>query len=81
MVAAILKRLDNVVKEYSTASANILTAILCSFMFPDKFSFTIYILFAMFLLFGGIFLYETQKVRPGKAGEPRNKFITGEGET
>jgi len=63
VVAAILKKLDNIVKEYSGATANMFTAVICSFMFPDKFSFTIYIFFAMVLLFIGIFLYETQKVR------------------
>jgi len=63
VVAAILKKLDNIVKEYSGATANMFTAIICSFMFPEKFSFTIYIFFAMVLLFIGIFLYETQKVR------------------
>jgi len=58
VVASILKRLDNVVKEYSSATANMFTAILCSFFFPEKFSFTIYIVLAMVLLFMGIFMYE-----------------------
>ena len=62
VVAAILKKLDNIVKEYSGATANMFTAVICSFMFPEKFSFTIYIFLAMVLLFGGIYLYETQKV-------------------
>merc|ERR1712154_358135 len=53
VVAAILKRLDNVVKEYSSATANMFTAILCSLMFPEKFSFTAYIVVAMVLLFTG----------------------------
>ena len=61
VVAAILKKLDNIVKEYSGATANMFTAVICSFMFPEKFSFTIYIFLAMMLLFGGIYLYETQK--------------------
>ena len=63
VVAAILKRLDNVVKEYSSATANMFTAILCSFLFPEKFSFTIYIVFAMVLLFTGIYMYERMKNR------------------
>ena len=63
MVAAILKKLDNIVKEYSGATANMFTAVICSFMFPDKFSFTVYIFMAMLLLFGGIYMYETQKVK------------------
>ena len=62
VVAAILKKLDNIVKEYSGATANMFTAIICSLMFPEKFSFTIYIFLAMMLLFAGIYLYETQKV-------------------
>ncbi len=30
-------RLDNIVKEYSGATANIFTAVFCSFLFPEKF--------------------------------------------
>ena len=67
VVAAILKKLDNVVKEYSSATANMFTAVFCSFLFPEKFSFTIYILFAMLLLFTGIYLYE--KKRAGKRSD------------
>ena len=37
VVASILKHLDNVVKEYSASFANILTAVVSSFLFPDKF--------------------------------------------
>jgi len=58
VVAAILKMLDNVVKEYSSATANIITAILCSRLFPEKFSLTPYIVLAMLLLFVGIYMYE-----------------------
>merc|ERR1712106_834738 len=84
VVAAILKRLDNVVKEYSSATANMFTAVLCSFLFPEKFSFTIYIVFAMLLLFAGIYLYERKK--GGKSGdgdrdEEHSKNITGNGNT
>ena len=43
VVAAILKKLDNVVKEYSYCTANMFTAILSSFLFPDKFSITVFI--------------------------------------
>ena len=35
VVAAILKKLDNVVKEYSYCTANMFTAILSSFLFPE----------------------------------------------
>jgi len=64
IVAAILKRLDNIVKEYSGATANMFTAIFCSFLFPEKFQFTIFIFMAMCLLFTGIYLYETRKPKP-----------------
>ena len=36
-VANVLRRLDNVVKEYSASVANIATAVLCSFLFPEAF--------------------------------------------
>ena len=58
MVAAILKKLDNVVKEYSTSTANMFTAVLSALLFPDKFRITVFILLAMGLLFAGIYLYE-----------------------
>eukprot|EP00092_Neocalanus_flemingeri_P017436 GFUD01018861.1.p1 GENE.GFUD01018861.1~~GFUD01018861.1.p1 ORF type:complete len:378 (-),score=110.75 GFUD01018861.1:36-1169(-) len=63
VVAAILKKLDNIVKEYSSATANIFTAVVCSVLFPEKFTFTVFILIAMALLFLGIYLYETKKVK------------------
>ena len=50
-------------KEYSSATANMFTAVLCSFLFPEKFTFTIYIVFAMVLLFTGIYMYERMKNR------------------
>ena len=58
VVAAILKKLDNVVKEYSSATANMFTAVISAILFPDKFKITWFILLAMGLLFTGIFLYE-----------------------
>ena len=58
MVAAILKRLDNIVKEYSSATANTFTAILCAMLFPDQFTLTVFIFISMLLLFTGIYLYE-----------------------
>ena len=64
VVAAILKMLDNIVKEYSAATANMITAVACSFLFPEKFEFTMYILISMVFLFTGIYMYETQKARP-----------------
>ena len=61
VVAAILKKLDNVVKEYSTTTANMFTAIISALLFPDKFKITWFIVLAMGLLFTGIFLYEKKK--------------------
>ena len=61
VVAAILKRLDNVVKEYSSATANIFTAVLSALLFPDKFEMTKFIVLAMLLLFIGIYLYEKKR--------------------
>ena len=66
VVASILKKLDNIVKEYTGATANMVTALLCSFLFPEKFRFTFFIFSAMILLFIGIFLYENKKIN--KAG-------------
>ena len=40
VVAAILKKLDNVVKEYSYAIANLFTALISAVLFPDKFQFS-----------------------------------------
>ena len=58
VVAAILKKLDNVVKEYSSATANMFTAVISAILFPDKFKITWFIVLAMGLLFTGIFFYE-----------------------
>ena len=49
-------------QEYSGSTANILTAIFCAVLFPDKFEFTIYIMLSMACLFTGIYLYESRKV-------------------
>jgi len=61
VIASILKYLDNIVKEYTGSVANILTAVVSSFLFPDKFEFTPYIILSMGCLLTGIYLYETQK--------------------
>ena len=58
VVATILKKLDNVVKEYSSVTANMFTAVISAILFPDKFKITWYIVLAMTLLFTGIFFYE-----------------------
>ena len=64
VVAAILKKLDNVVKEYSSATANMFTAVISAVLFPDKFQITVFILLAMGLLLTGIYLYEKKSFTP-----------------
>ena len=64
VVAAILKRLDNVVKEYSSATANMFTMVLSALLFPDKFEITVFIVLAVVLLFIGIYLYEKKTFTP-----------------
>ena len=66
VVAAILKKLDNVVKEYSSATANMFTAVISAVLFPDKFQITVFILLAMGLLFTGIYLYEKKSFTPNQ---------------
>ena len=58
VVAGILKKLDNVVKDYSSATANMFTAVISALLFQDKFQITVFVLLAMGLLFTGIYLYE-----------------------
>jgi len=69
VVAAILKKLDNVVKEYSSATANMFTAVISAVLFPDKFQITVFILFAMGLLFLGIYLYEKKSFNSSASEE------------
>ena len=66
VVAAILKELDIVVKEYSSATANMFTAVISAVLFPDKFQITVFILLAMGLLFTGIYLYEKKSFTPNQ---------------
>jgi len=75
VVAMILKKLDNIVKEYSTAVGNIFIALLSSFLFPEKFQVTPYILISLLLLFIGIYLYEVKKL---SCTENKNKSATTE---
>ena len=74
VVAAILKRLDNVVKEYSSATANIFTALISAVLFPDKFQITVFILLAMGMLFTGIYLYEKKSFNSSPSKENDIKF-------
>ena len=64
VVASILKLLDNVVKEYSASCANIVTALVCAILFPDKFQFTRYMVLSMATLLTGIYLYEKKPKEP-----------------
>ena len=79
VVAAILKKLGNVVKEYSSSTVNRFIVVLFSSLFPKKLSFTIYIIFAMLLLFAGIYFYESKKEGKhiyGDCDEQSSKTIT-----
>ena len=69
VVAAILKKLDNVVKEYSSATANIFTALISAVLFPEKFQINVFILLAMGLLFTGIYLYEKKSFNSSPSEE------------
>jgi len=73
MVASILKYLDNIVKEYTGSVANIITAVVSSFLFPDKFKFTPYIVLSMGCLLSGIYLYETKKKAAHQSQEQSKK--------
>jgi len=64
VVASILKHLDNVVKEYSASTANIVTAVVSSFLFPDKFQLTLPMMASIACLLTGIFFYERFKASP-----------------
>jgi len=66
VVASILKYLDNIVKEYSGSVANIMTALVSAYLFPDKFTFTPFVLVSLTLLLTGIFIYETKKAKAPK---------------
>ena len=66
VVASILKHLDNVVKEYSYSLANIFCAIICAYVFPDRFEINGFIVISLVLLFMGIYFYEVR-------GKPKAK--------
>ena len=68
--------LDNVVKEYSSATANIFTAVLSALLFPDKFEMTIFILLTMALLFTGIYLYEKKSFKSNSTEEEKSENET-----
>ena len=65
VVTSILKHLDNVVKEYSYSLANIFCAMICAYVFPDRFEINGFIVISLVLLFTGIYFYEVRgKVKP-----------------
>ena len=68
-MADILKKLDNVVKDYSYSTANMFTAVISAILFPDKFQITVFILLAMGLLFTGIYLYEKKSFNSSPSKE------------
>lgn len=61
-VATIVKKLDNIVKIYSAALANMFTAIACSILFPNKFTLSIPFGIALVLMFTAVFLYERKHI-------------------
>jgi len=73
VVAAVLKKLDTVVKEYSSATANMFTAILSAILFPDKFILSRFMVLAMMILFLGIYCYERKSSKPKST--LNNEFI------
>merc|ERR1712025_639773 len=75
VVAAILKKLDNVVKEYSSATANMFTAVISAILFPDKFKITWFIVLAMGLLFTGIFFYERKSFKSQNSKSLKNENL------
>ena len=60
-------------QEYSGSTANILTAVLCAGLFPDKFELTVYIMLSMTCLLTGIYLYESKKIQTPPADSKENK--------
>lgn len=62
VVAAIIKVLDNIVKIYTSAIANILTAVLCTVFFPENFQLNIFFLASLLALLVGIYLYEVKTI-------------------
>jgi len=71
-VANVLRRLDNVVKEYSASVANIATAVVCSFLFPEAFQITMYLVLSLATLCTGISLYERGRPREAKERKRSN---------
>lgn len=61
-VASIVRKLDNIVKIYCAALANMFTAISCAFLFPNKFTLDLVFAVALIIMFVAIYLYEKKKL-------------------
>ncbi|XP_013784885.1 CMP-sialic acid transporter 1-like [Limulus polyphemus] len=59
-MAVVMRQLDNVVKFYTAALANIMTAIASACLFPDKFVLDITFIFSLLILIFAIYLYENK---------------------
>jgi Nucleotide-sugar transporter len=62
MVAIVVKKFDNIVKQYTQALANMFTAIACSLLFPEHFSLTYTFGLCTILALIAIFMYESRTV-------------------
>ncbi|XP_078614737.1 uncharacterized protein LOC144883892 isoform X2 [Branchiostoma floridae x Branchiostoma japonicum] len=73
-VAAIIKSLDNIVKIYSASISILMTAIVCSFLFPEKFVLNTAFVFAVLLILVSSVLYDRQdlsNILPSNVRVPR----------
>ena len=66
VVASVLKHLDNIVKEYSGAAANVLTAVSCAQLFPEEFAISPIFCLSLTFLGLGIYLYERGRLNRNK---------------
>ena len=57
-VAAIVKRLDNIVKLYTQALSNMGTSIACTFLFPQSFTLNSVFVLCLLVIFLAIYFYE-----------------------
>ncbi|CAM1300402.1 Uncharacterised protein at_DN0492 [Pycnogonum litorale] len=73
-IAAVIKLLDNIVKIYTSAIANIMTAILCTWLFPDTFEFDLLFILSLLTLFIGIYFYEMKILPEQVHGYKKNLY-------
>ena len=62
VVATIVKKLDNIVKLYLQALANMLTSVACWIVFPEHFQLNVQFIGCLVLMFLAIFGYENQNI-------------------